>query len=217
MLKVHDLTRVYHDITVLPPLSFNIQSGERVGLIGPSGSGKTTLLNLLGLLDRPSGGTIHLNQHDYSRLNEKERTLLRRQNIGFIFQFHNLLPELDALDNVALPLVIAGHTMKGARIRAEAWLTQLRVGHRLHHLPTELSGGEQQRVSIARALVTQPQLILADEPTGNLDPDTARVVFDALCHATQTTGVALLMATHNTELAALMDRCIQLGGHHSET
>lgn len=213
MLSVKQISRSYGDITVLPSISFDIQPGERIGLVGPSGSGKTTLLNLLGLLDRPTNGTIHLDKNDYSRLSEKERTLLRRKHIGFIFQFHNLLPEMSARDNVALPLLVAGQSMKKARIQAEEWLNQLRVGHRLYHLPTQLSGGEQQRVAIARALVTHPQLILADEPTGNLDPDTARVVFDALCKATQETGVALFMATHNMELSALMDRCIQLGHH----
>lgn len=214
MLSVKQLSRSYGDIIVLPSLSFDIQSGERVGLVGPSGSGKTTLMNLLGLLDRPSSGSIHLNGCDYSALGEKERTLLRRKNIGFIFQFHNLLPELSALDNVALPLVINGCAMKKARVQAEEWLNRLRVGHRLQNFPTQLSGGEQQRVAIARALIIQPQLILADEPTGNLDPDTARIVFNALCEATQSTGVALLMATHNMELSSLMDRCLQLGAHH---
>lgn len=211
MLVVNRITRSYGDITVLKTLSFEIGRGERVGLIGPSGSGKTTLLNLLGLLDRPTSGSIRLDGHDYSSLKEKERTLLRRENIGFIFQFHNLLPELDALDNVALPLIVAGHSVVQARAQAKNWLAQLRIDHRWDHRPTKMSGGEQQRVAIARALVAKPKLILADEPTGNLDPETAHIVYDALCEATEKAGVSLLMATHNMELAERMHRCLKLG------
>lgn len=210
MIVAQNITRSYGDIVVLHPLSFSINKGERVGLIGPSGSGKTTLLTLLGLLDRPTSGHISLDGADYSTLNEKERTMLRRQNIGFIFQFHNLLPELDALDNVALPLIVGGTTTRKARDQARQWLAHLRMDHRFHHRPNQLSGGEQQRVAIARALVAHPQLILADEPTGNLDPETANIVCDALCDATDKAGVSLLMATHNMELAKRMHRCLTL-------
>lgn len=211
MLVVEQLTRSYRDITVLQALSFSINKGERVGLVGPSGAGKTTLLNLLGLLDRPTTGRISLDGHDYAGLSEKERTLLRRHNIGFIFQFHNLLPELNALENVALPLIVAGTSISRSHEQAKEWLKQLRIDHRWNHRPTHMSGGEQQRVAIARALVSRPKLILADEPTGNLDPETAHVVYEALCEATEQAGVSLFMATHNMELAERMHRCIEIG------
>lgn len=210
MLVANQITRSYGGIVVLQPRSFTINKGERVGLIGPSGSGKTTLLTLLGLLDRPTQGDISLNGQNYAALNEKERTLLRRQNIGFIFQFHNLLPELNARDNIALPLIVAGQSPQHAHAQAMEWLKHLRMEHRITHSPNQLSGGEQQRVAIARALVTQPQLILADEPTGNLDPETAYIVCDALCEATEKAGVSLLMATHNMEIAKRMHRCLDL-------
>src|SRR5690606_13984609 len=184
-------------LEVLKGVDLDVRAGEVVGLIGPSGSGKSLLLHAAGLLERPNDGVIRIDGLDCTDLDERARTQLRLARIGFIYQFHHLLPEFDARDNVALPLRMAGVPRVEARRRAEALLTQLGLAERLTHQPAQLSGGEQQRVAIARALANRPALLLADEPTGNLDPATSQAVFQALHDLVRGSGVAALIATHN--------------------
>lgn len=218
VLQVNDLHRIYaqadNKLHVLNGVSFNINAGEMVALMGQSGSGKSTLLQCVGLLDTPTSGQIGFAGQSAENLSESERTLLRRSSIGFVYQAHHLLPEFSALENVVLPMMIAGISKKQATERARKMLEALGLAARLEHRPARLSGGEQQRVSIARALANKPKLLLADEPTGNLDPDTAESVFRMLETLVRKTGVAMLMATHNPELAARMDRTLRLGGGH---
>jgi lipoprotein-releasing system ATP-binding protein len=197
-------------LEVLKAVDLDLQPGEIVGLIGPSGSGKSSLLHAAGLLERPTTGEVRLGGVNASALGEAARTRLRLGSIGFVYQFHHLLPEFSALDNVALPQTIAGKPQKAARERAAELLTRLGLGARLQHQPAQLSGGEQQRVAIARALANRPKLILADEPTGNLDPATSGSVFQSLFDLVRTEGVAALVATHNLELASFMDRVFAL-------
>jgi lipoprotein-releasing system ATP-binding protein len=187
-----------------------------VGLIGPSGSGKSSLLHAAGLLERPTSGEIRIDGADVGGLDERARTHIRLASIGFVYQFHHLLAEFDARDNVALPLRIAGVGQAQARERASEVLTALGLGERLTHQPAQLSGGEQQRVAVARALANRPRLLLADEPTGNLDPATSQSVFEALQRLVKDTGVAALIATHNMELAGHMDRVFALKDGHLE-
>jgi lipoprotein-releasing system ATP-binding protein len=181
-----------------------------VGLIGPSGSGKSSLLHAAGLLEKPTAGQILIEGRDCSKLGDAARTRLRLGLIGFVYQFHHLLPEFTALDNVALPQMIAGASKAQARERAGVLLSDLGLGHRLNHQPGQLSGGEQQRVAIARALANQPRIVLADEPTGNLDPHTSGAVFQSLFELARASGVALLIATHNLQLARYMHRVFSL-------
>jgi lipoprotein-releasing system ATP-binding protein len=181
-----------------------------VALVGPSGAGKSSLLHMAGLLEAPSEGEIYIEGVAVSALDEEARTRIRRDTIGFVYQAHHLLPEFDALENVALPQMIAGKPRPVADTRATELLTMLGLGARLTHRPSQLSGGEQQRVAIARALANKPKILLADEPTGNLDPRTAGGVFDALLAAVRAEGLAALIATHNFDLAARMDRALQL-------
>ena len=213
-LSLRGLTRSYPSggktLEVLKGVDLDVWPGEIVGLIGPSGSGKSSLLHAAGLLERPTGGKVLLDGTDASKLNDAARTRIRLQGIGFIYQFHHLLAEFSAVDNVALPMMIAGATRKAARDRAEELLTRLGLGQRLGHQPGQLSGGEQQRVAIARALANQPRLLLADEPTGNLDPATSGAVFQSLFDLARIQGVAALIATHNMELAGYMDRVFAL-------
>ncbi|HZW14671.1 MAG TPA: ABC transporter ATP-binding protein, partial [Brevundimonas sp.] len=190
--------------------------GEVVGLIGPSGSGKSSLLHAAGLLERPTSGDILIDGRDVGDLPERARTHIRLASIGFVYQFHHLLAEFDARDNVALPLRIAGVNQAEARARASEVLTALGLGERLTHQPAQMSGGEQQRVAVARALANRPRLLLADEPTGNLDPATSQTVFEALHDLVKSTGVAALIATHNMELAGHMDRVFALKDGHLE-
>lgn len=201
------------DLIVLDGVELTMMPGEIVGLVGQSGAGKSSLLHAAGALDRPSGGDVEIAGSAVWSLNDEERTRLRREHIGFVYQFHHLLPEFDALDNVALPALIAGRPKHEARLEAARLLGILGLSERIHHQPAQLSGGEQQRVAIARALVNKPVLILADEPTGNLDPDTATVVFEALSNAVRNEGAAALIATHNFELAKYMDRVMALEHH----
>ena len=197
-------------LDVLTGVDLEIKSGEIVALIGPSGSGKSTLLQIAGLLETPSSGEIYLNRQNCSKLGDGLRTLLRRDFLGFVYQYHNLLPDFSAEENVMLPQLIAGRKAKAARERAAWLLERLNLGSRLKHRPAEMSGGEQQRVAIARALANAPKLLLADEPTGNLDPKTSDVVFAELLNIVKETGLSALIATHNMELASAMDRKVRL-------
>ena len=197
-------------LDVLTGVDLEIKSGEIVALIGPSGSGKSTLLQIAGLLETPSSCEIYLNRQNCSKLGDGLRTLLRRDFLGFVYQYHNLLPDFSAEENVMLPQLIAGRKAKAARERAAWLLERLNLGSRLKHRPAEMSGGEQQRVAIARALANAPKLLLADEPTGNLDPKTSDVVFAELLNIVKETGLSALIATHNMELASAMDRKVRL-------
>ena len=197
-------------LDVLTGVDLEIKSGEIVALIGPSGSGKSTLLQIARLLETPSSGEIYLNRQNCSKLGDGLRTLLRRDFLGFVYQYHNLLPDFSAEENVMLPQLIAGRKAKAARERAAWLLERLNLGSRLKHRPAEMSGGEQQRVAIARALANAPKLLLADEPTGNLDPKTSDVVFAELLNIVKETGLSALIATHNMELASAMDRKVRL-------
>lgn len=197
-------------LEVLKKVDFEIKEGEVIALIGPSGSGKSTLLQIAGLLESPSSGNIFLHKQNCSKLNDALRTSLRRDFLGFVYQYHNLLPDFNALENVMLPQLIAGRGYTEAESRAEWLLQKLKLGERLKHRPAEMSGGEQQRVAIARALANTPKLLLADEPTGNLDPKTADIVFAELLNIVKETGLSALVATHNMELANQMDRKVRL-------
>ncbi len=197
-------------LPVLKGVSLSLARGEVVGLIAPSGAGKSTLLHIAGLLERPESGAVILNGRDCSKLNDKARTLARRHEIGFVYQFHHLLPEFSALENAAMPQIIAGADRAKAAARAQELLDKLGVGARATHRPAEMSGGEQQRVAIARAFANRPAVLLADEPTGNLDSETADKVFDTLVAATRHEGLAALIVTHNPALAARMDRVLRL-------
>ncbi len=220
VLSLRSVTRTYDTaaggLTVLRGVDLDIRPGEVVGLIGPSGSGKSSLLHAAGLLERPTTGEVRIDGEAVGGLPERARTHIRLAKIGFVYQFHHLLPEFDALDNVALPLRIAGYGLKDARDRAGELLGRLGLGDRLNHQPSQLSGGERQRVAVARALANRPRLLLADEPTGNLDPATSQTVFEALRDLAHTTGVAALIATHNMELAGHMDRVFALKDGHLE-
>jgi lipoprotein-releasing system ATP-binding protein len=198
------------DLVVLAGVNFELRAGEIVALIGPSGSGKSSLLHAAGLLERPSGGEVLIDGVAAWALNDTARSELRRGALGFVYQFHHLLPEFNALDNVALPQIIAGQKLSHAREEAERLLTRLGLAERLTHQPAQLSGGEQQRVAIARAMANHPRVVLADEPTGNLDPHTSESVFHALLELVRGEGAAALVATHNHELASYMDRVVTL-------
>jgi len=214
VLRIRGLERRYKsgdgELVVLDQLDLEMGPGEIVGLIGPSGSGKSSLLHAAGLLERPTSGDVQVAGADAWALSDDTRTEIRRNRIGFVYQFHHLLAEFDALHNVALPALIAGRDRREALAEAERLLTLLGLQARLHHQPAQLSGGEQQRVAIARAMVNNPILILADEPTGNLDPDTSTTVFAALSDLVRKQGAAALIATHNHELARYMDRVMAL-------
>lgn len=197
-------------LDVLKGIDLTIEKEEVVALIGPSGAGKSTLLQLAGLLDQPTKGEIYLDGNRCSKLGDSMRTSLRRDYLGFVYQYHNLLPDFDAAENVMMPLLIAGIKPQMARERAEKLLKRLGLAKRISHRPAELSGGEQQRVAIARALAHAPKLLLADEPTGNLDPKTSTVVFSELISIVKETGLSALIATHNLELARQMDRIVTL-------
>ena len=220
LLDVRGLCRTYvtgdRTLEVLKGADVQVMPGEVVGLIGPSGSGKSSLLHAAGLLERPTSGHIRIDGDDVGALDERGRTRLRLAKIGFIYQFHHLMPEFDARDNVALPMRMAGLSQTAARERASEMLGRLGLAERLTHQPGQLSGGEQQRVAIARALANSPRLLLADEPTGNLDPATSQAVFQALHDLVRETGVGALIATHNMELAGHMDRVFAIKDGHLE-
>jgi len=213
-LHLQDLQRAYAQgsrvIEVLKGATASLYAGETVALLGPSGAGKSTLLHIAGLLERPDGGAVVINGVDCVKLGDSERTRMRRSEIGFVYQFHHLLPEFSALENIVLPQLILGLSRAEAEERASQLLDSLGIAERGDHRPAQLSGGEQQRVAIARAVANGPRLLLADEPTGNLDPPTAERVFEPLLSLVRQSGVAALIATHNLELAARMDRTLRL-------
>jgi lipoprotein-releasing system ATP-binding protein len=214
VLRLEAITRRYKEgegqLEVFSGLDLSLRAGEIVALVGQSGAGKSSLLHIAGLLEAPTSGEIHVEGVAASRLPDAERTRIRRSTIGFVYQAHHLLPEFNALENVVLPQMIAGRSRAEAAKEGERLLTVLGLGQRLTHRPSQLSGGEQQRVAIARALANNPRILLADEPTGNLDPRTAGGVFDALIAITRAQGLAALIATHNFELASRMDRALLL-------
>ena len=214
VLMLDGIGRVYNqggnNLTVLRGANLVLRASQSVALIAPSGAGKSTLLHLAGLLERPDRGEVTIGGRPTSNLGDSERTALRRSEIGFVYQFHHLLPEFSALENVMLPQMIKGLLRREARKRAMELLEYLGLGARVRHRPAQLSGGEQQRVAIARAVVNGPRLLLADEPTGNLDPSTADHVFGAMRELVKATGLAALVATHNMEIASRMDRRIAL-------
>ena len=212
VLEIEGLRRVYMTgqgpLEVLKGADLTVSAGEIVGLVGPSGSGKSSLLHAAGLLEHPTAGRIVIEGQHCGDLDDRARTRIRLTTIGFVYQFHHLLPEFNALDNVALPALIAGRRVRDALKVAQALLGQLGLSGRLGHQPSQLSGGEQQRVAVARALVNAPRLLLADEPTGNLDPATSEAVFANLHDLVRRTGVAALIATHNLAMTRHMDRVL---------
>lgn len=216
VLLLKDVRRTFvqagNQLEVLKGCNLEIKSGELVALIGPSGSGKSTLLHIAGLLEKPDAGSVVIGGKEASALDDAGRTELRRQSIGFVYQFHHLLPEFSALENVMLPQMIAGVSREKARRRAVELLELVELMPRADHRPARLSGGEQQRVALVRALANNPKLLIADEPTGNLDPQTAENVFGVLQNLVKTQDFALLMATHNHDLARRMKRVVEIKG-----
>jgi lipoprotein-releasing system ATP-binding protein len=217
-LELRQVVRRYRSgeatLDVLSGADLLLRPGEIVALVAPSGTGKSTLLHLAGLLEKPEAGSVLLDGRDAGRLSDAERTAIRRDSIGFVYQFHHLLAEFTARENVVLPQMIAGRSRREAGQRAEELLAAFGLSHRLGHLPGKLSGGEQQRVAIARALANRPRVLLADEPTGNLDVGTSDTVFEELLRVVRSQGLAALIATHNGDLARRMDRIVTLSGGH---
>jgi len=213
-LELQNIVRVFREgegqLEIFRDANAALMPGEIVALVGPSGAGKSSLLHIAGLLEAPTSGEIVINGAAVSRLSDNERTAIRRETIGFVYQAHHLLPEFSALENVVIPQMIAGVSRKDAAAEAERLLTLMGLQSRLTHRPAQLSGGEQQRVAIARALANKPRILLADEPTGNLDPKTSSGVFETLVNVVRAEGVAALIATHNLQLAAKMDRALVL-------
>ena len=199
-----------HTVEVFSGVELDVKPGESIGIIGRSGAGKSTLLHLLGGLEEPTSGEIILNGLSYQKLNEKQRSILRNKSLGFIYQFHHLLPEFTAVENACMPLLIGKMDIEQAKARAIKLLTQVGLGQRLEHKVAQLSGGERQRVAIVRALITKPACVLADEPTGNLDTQTANTVFEIMLELNRELGTSLIIVTHDEELAARMDRVLLL-------
>ena len=217
VLRLEGISKTYGKggpapVPVLSDLSLSVGRGEVVALVAPSGAGKSTLLHIAGLLDTADSGRVLLNGRDMSDENDRSRTGARREALGFVYQFHHLLPEFTAAENIVLPQLANGVADRAAQARAQDLLIRVGLSHRADHRPAQLSGGEQQRVAFCRALANAPALLLADEPTGNLDPGTSDKVFDVLMALVRDTGLSALIATHNLELAARMDRVIRLGG-----
>lgn len=215
VLRMDAVERTYKTaagpLTVLDGASLHVRKGELVGLVAPSGTGKSTLLHMAGLLELPDKGDVLINGRACGTLGDLERTAIRRKTIGFVYQFHHLLPEFSALENVVLPQMVAGETRRVARDHAADLLESVGLTSRATHRPAKLSGGEQQRVAVARALANAPAILLADEPTGNLDPKTSEIVFDLLVKLVRERGMSALIATHNIALAQRMDRVVTLG------
>ncbi len=213
-LSLRGVARQFGDgssaLQIFKDADLDVHPGEMVALVGPSGSGKSSLLHIAGLLEAPTAGEVRIDGEDYVKKSDQLRTRVRRDAIGFVYQFHHLLPEFSALANVALPLLVAGKGRRAAQERAKALLAAMGLAERHGHQPAQLSGGEQQRVAIARALANRPRILLADEPTGNLDPRTSDKVFDALMDMVRTEGAGALIATHNHALAARMDRAVTI-------
>ena len=222
ILSLSGITKGYNigkpnAVTVLQGTDLHVAKGEVVALVAPSGAGKSTLLHIAGLLDTADAGTVEIAGQDMTMLSDRKRTAMRRNDVGFIYQFHHLLPEFTALENIILPQLANGVSDADAAARATELLTRVGIADRGVHRPAALSGGEQQRVAFCRALANKPQLLLADEPTGNLDPDTSDRVFDALMELVRDTGLAAVIATHNLELAARMDRMVRMTAGKLET
>jgi len=213
-IRLDGVVRTYRQagggLEVLKGVDLAIETGELVALVGPSGAGKSTLLHVAGLLERPDGGDVSVDGRACGKMSDTERTLVRRKDIGFVYQFHHLMPEFSALENVMIPQMLAGVSKRASRERALALLDLVGLSDRQTHRPARLSGGEQQRVAIARALANRPLILLADEPTGNLDHHTADEVFDMFAEFVRDAGLAALVATHNLELAGRMDRILSL-------
>jgi lipoprotein-releasing system ATP-binding protein len=214
VIFLHAVDRFYRQgdavLEILKGAELGVWAGQSVALVAPSGAGKSTLLHIAGLLEHPDAGEVYIDQVATSRMSDGERTRIRRTDIGFVYQFHHLLPEFSALENVMLPQMIRGLTRKEAHARALELLTYLGLKERVTHRPAELSGGEQQRVAIARAVANAPRILLADEPTGNLDPRTSDHVFSALTQLVRASGLAAIVATHNMDIAGRMDRRVSL-------
>ena len=215
VLRLNGITKAYNkgavnEVTVLRGIDLDVATGEVVALVAPSGAGKSTLLHIAGLLDTPDAGTVAIGGDDMTGQPDRRRTRVRRADVGFIYQFHHLLPEFTATENIVLPQLADGVARNAAETRANELLAQVGIAGRADHRPAALSGGEQQRVAFCRALANQPRLLLADEPTGNLDPTTSDQVFGALMDLVRSTGLSAVIATHNLELAARMDRQIRL-------
>ncbi|WP_293452167.1 ABC transporter ATP-binding protein [Planktotalea sp.] len=216
-LELSSIAKAYNkgkenEVTVLRDIDLSVELGEVVALVAPSGAGKSTLLHIAGLLDSPDTGQVKIAGQDMTGLSDRKRTAIRREDVGFVYQFHHLLPEFTALENIVLPQLANGISSVAATERAEDLLTTVGVAHRADHRPAALSGGEQQRVAFCRALANAPRLLLADEPTGNLDPGTSDQVFGALMELVRGTGMSAVIATHNLELASRMDRQLRLDG-----
>ena len=215
MLRLTGIDKTYNkgqtgEVQVLAGADLTLAKGEMVALVAPSGAGKSTLLHIAGLLDVADTGWVEIGGEDMTGLSDRRRTAMRRQEVGFVYQFHHLLPEFSALENIVLPQLANGMARKTAQARAQELLEQVGVGARAGHRPSAMSGGEQQRVAFCRALANSPRVLLADEPTGNLDPGTSDQVFGALTGLVRGTGLAALIATHNLDLAARMDRIVKL-------
>ncbi len=217
VLELRSIAKGYNhgmpsQVRVLEGVSLSLGTGETAALVAPSGAGKSTLLHIAGLLDMPDAGTVRIRGREAGTLPERARTAIRRRHVGFVYQFHHLLPEFSALENVVLPQLANGVGARPARAHARDLLERVGVAHRASHRPAALSGGEQQRVAFCRALANRPALLLADEPTGNLDPETSQTVFEVLMELVESSGLAALIATHNHALAARMDRVLRLEG-----
>jgi len=214
MLQAKNLHKSYGQVKVLKGIDLSVASGEIVALLGSSGAGKSTLLQLLGTLDAPDQGSVWFEEQEISRLKETAQAKFRNEKLGFVFQFHYLLPEFSALENVCMPAWIGGKSGKEVQRKAEELLELLNLTHRIKHLPSQLSGGEQQRVAIARALINAPSLILADEPTGNLDSENAEDVMSQVITLSRSLGVTFIIATHQEQIATSSDRCIRMKDGH---
>lgn len=214
LLRVESLKKVYrtgkHELVIFEDLSFEVRAGETLAIVGESGSGKSTLLHLLGALDRPSGGKVWFGDVDLNTLDEAAAADFRNRELGYVWQFHYLLPEFSALENVAMPLLLTGMAQQTARKQAEDWLNQVGLLDRAEHRPGELSGGEQQRVALARALIAKPKILMADEPTGDLDGKTAEAVLELILRLHRDHGLTSLLVTHNLEFAARCDRVLRI-------